>query len=274
MAKTIHPLSETLFRKIADLIERSRERVAVTANTAMVYTYFEIGRMIIDEEQHGENRAEYGKKVLNELSFRLIERFGQGFSARNLRNMRQFFLVYSTAVNAPKSTLPEAGKGKLVPRKMTSFEPEKIWQTPSAKSPEFTLSWSHYLVLMRIDNPDERRFYEIEALQQNWSEPQLTRQYHSSLYERLALSRDKRAVMNLAKKGQTVERPHDLLKNPLVLEFLGIDEQAAYSESDLEQANIYASEYNLYLPEKALLKRKLAEWTEEFENAKEPPHAR
>ncbi|MEI7901076.1 MAG: DUF1016 N-terminal domain-containing protein, partial [bacterium] len=88
MAKTIHPLSETLFRKIADLIERSRERVAVTANTAMVYTYFEIGRMIIDEEQHGENRAEYGKKVLNELSFRLTERFGQGFSARNLRNMR------------------------------------------------------------------------------------------------------------------------------------------------------------------------------------------
>ncbi len=293
--------------------------------------------------------------------------------------MRQFFLVYSTAVNAPKSTLPETGKGKLVPRKMTSFEPEKIWQTPSAKSPEFTLSWSHYLVLMRIDNTDERRFYELEALQQNWSEPQLSRQYHSSLYERLALSRDKRAVMNLAKNGQTVERPHDLLKNPLVLEFLGIDEQSAYSESDLEQAiisklqafllelgkgflfearqkrftfdndhffvdlvfynrllqcyvlidlktdklthqdigqmqmyvnyydrcvrlpnekptvgillckkksallvrltlpkkaNIYASEYNLYLPDKALLKRKLAEWTEEFENTKELPHAR
>lgn len=379
MTARVQLISATLFNRVAALIETARQKVAAAVNTTMVYTYFEIGRMIVEEEQHGENRAEYGKSVLNELSVRLTERFGQGYSARNLRNMRQFFLVYSKAVNPPVKTLPQTGKEKRGSRKITSSKPEKIWQTPSAKSPAFTLSWSHYLVLMRIENLAERQFYEIEALQQNWSEPQLSRQYHSSLYERLALSRDKDAVMKLARKGQTVDHPRDILKNPLVLEFLGMDEQSAYSESDLEQAiisklqafllelgkgflfearqkrftfdndhffvdlvfynrllqcyvlidlktdklthqdigqmqmyvnyydrhvkldhekptvgillckkksdllvrltlpkeaNIYASEYNLYLPEKALLKRKLAEWTEEFENAKELPHAR
>lgn len=102
----------------------------------------------------------------------------------------------------------------------------------------FNLSWSHYLILMRIENQDERSFYEIEAFQQNWSEAQLKRQYHSSLYERLALSRNKNEVMKLAREGQTILQPKDILKNPLSLEFLGIDEKDSYSESDIEHAII------------------------------------
>ena len=105
-----------------------------------------------------------------------------------------------------------------------------------AQSYPFSLGWSHYLILIRIDNPDERRFYEIEATQQQWTYRQLQRQRGSSLYERLALSRDKDEVMRLAKEGQVVEKPRDILKNPLVLEFLGMDEKTVFSESDLETA--------------------------------------
>lgn len=200
-----------LYEQIANLIEQARQRVANVANLTMVHTYFEIGMMIVKDEQQGKERAEYGKHILKNLSKRLIERFGQGFSEQNLRNMRQFYL---------------------------SYEERAIRQTVSGKSQLFTVSWSHYLVLMRINNPDERRFYEIEATQQSWSEKHLKRQYHSSLYERLALSRNKDEVMQLALQGQTVLKPTDILKNPLTLEFLGLEEKAAYSESDLETAII------------------------------------
>jgi predicted nuclease of restriction endonuclease-like (RecB) superfamily len=202
-----------LFAKVAELIELSRQKVATAVNLAMVHTYFEISKMIVEDEQQGEERAEYGKKVLKELSEKLTEKFGKGFSARNLRNMRQFYLTYS------ERDFP-------------------IWQKASAKSQPFTLSWSHYLILMRIENVEARKFYEIEAIQQQWSEPQLGRQCDSSLYERLALSRDKDAVMRLANKGQIIKKPEDVLKNPLTLEFLGLDEKSSYSESDLESAII------------------------------------
>lgn len=205
--------TKNLFEKIADLIESARQQVATTVNLAMVHTYFEVGRMIVEDEQQGKERAEYGKAQLKELSVRLNQKFVKGFSEQNLRNMRQFFLTYSDR------TLP-------------------IRQKPSGELEGFRLSWSHYLVLMRIENIEERSFYELEAIQQNWSEPQLKRQYHSSLYERLALSRDKAEVMKLAQKGQTLEKPQDILKNPITLEFLGLAEKAAYSESDLEQAII------------------------------------
>lgn len=202
-----------LFEKIAQLIDNARQRVATITNLTMVHTYFEVGRMIVEEEQQGKEKAAYGKHVLKNVSSRLVERFGSGFSEQNLRNMRQFFLKYADRAL-------------------------QIRQTPSSEFPTFTLNWSHYLVLMRIDNPDERRFYEIEATHQNWSERYLKRQYHSSLYERLALSRNKDEVMQLAIQGQKVYKPTDILKNPLTLEFLGMEEKTAYSESDLEHAII------------------------------------
>lgn len=193
----------SLYNKIASILEESRKFVATTVNTAMVQTYFEIGRLIVEEEQHGNIRAEYGKETLKNLSIKLTTNYGKGFSQRNLEQMRQFYLVYST----------------------------QIPQTPSAK---FSLSYSHYLFLMRIDNPEERKFYEIESSQNNWSLRELKRQFDSALYERLSLSKDKEKVKSLAVQGQIIENPCDIVKDPYVLEFLGLPEKAYYSESELE----------------------------------------
>ena len=193
----------SLYNKIASILEESRKFVATTVNTAMVQTYFEIGRLIVEEEQHGNVRAEYGKETLKNLSIKLTANYGKGFSQRNLEQMRQFYLVYST----------------------------QIPQTPSAK---FSLSYSHYLFLMRIDNPEERKFYEIESSQNNWSLRELKRQFDSALYERLSLSKDKEKVKSLAVQGQIIENPCDIVKDPYVLEFLGLPEKAYYSESELE----------------------------------------
>ena len=193
----------SLYNKISSILEESRKFVATTVNTAMVQTYFEIGRLIVEEEQHGNIRAEYGKETLKNLSIKLTANYGKGFSQRNLEQMRQFYLVYST----------------------------QIPQTPSAK---FSLSYSHYLFLMRIDNPEERKFYEIESSQNNWSLRELKRQFDSALYERLSLSKDKEKVKSLAVQGQIIENPCDIVKDPYVLEFLGLPEKAYYSESELE----------------------------------------
>jgi predicted nuclease of restriction endonuclease-like (RecB) superfamily len=337
-----HKSGFEFFENVAQLIEQGRQFIGRTADLTMCATYFEIGRMIIEEEQDGKARAEYGAKLLPELAGFLTERFERGFSESTLKNARKFYQVYQPSIR----------------------------QAMLAESYPFTLSWSHYLVLMRIKNDDERRFYEIEATKQQWPYRALQRQYGSSLYERLALSRDKEGVMRLAKEGQTIEKPNDLLKNPFVLEFSGLEENSSYSETKLEQAllnklekfllelgkgflyearqkrftfdedhfrldlifynrllacyvlfdlkigklkhqdlgqmqmyvnyfdrhikterenptigillckeqsdsvveltlpkdaNIYAAEYSLYLPDKALLQRKLAEWVEEFE---------
>ena len=209
-------IKNDLVERIENLIQNTKKQTISTINTAMVYTYYEIGRMIIENEQQGEQRAEYGKAVIKELSIRLTNKFGKGFSAQNLANMRQFYVIYS--------------------------QNSSIFQTLSRKSaqtsfdnPKFTLSWSHYLKLMRIDNPIERRFYEIEATNNNWSLRELQRQFDSSLYERLALSRDKDGIKLLAQQGQIIESPEDIVKDPYVLEFLGLKELPIYSENELEQ---------------------------------------
>ena len=191
----------SLYNKIASILEESRKFVATTVNTAMVQTYFEIGRLIVEEEQHGNVRAEYGKETLKNLSIKLTANYGKGFSVTNLKQMRDFYLTY---------------------------------QTRQTVSDQFTLSYSHYLFLMRIDNPDERKFYEIESSQNNWSLRELKRQFDSALYERLSLSKDKEKVKFLAVQGQIIENPCDIVKDPYVLEFLGLPEKAYYSESELE----------------------------------------
>ena len=213
---TIVPLD--LFQKVAALIEESRKRVATAVNTAMVYTYYEVGRYIVEDEQRGNTRAEYGKSVLKELSRKLTEKYGSGWSYVNLTQMRSFYLVYSQKLQT-----------------VSKQSQKEIIQTVSK---EFVLSWSHYLILMRIENLQERSFYEIECARQQWSVRQLQRQYASSLYERLALSRDKDQVLRLAQEGQTIEKPEDIIKNPLTLEFVGLKPEAAYTESTLETAII------------------------------------
>lgn len=220
-------INSNLFVKIAELIESSRKKIASAVNFTMVYTYFEIGKMIVEDEQKGYLRAEYAKSVLKELSVKLSDKFGRGFSEPNLRNMRKFYITYSQIQQKPSTEFQS-----------TEIEEDVIWKKASAKLPQFTLSWSHYLVLMRIENIEERKFYEIEALKQQWSEPQLSRQYHSSLYQRLALSRNKEELLKLSQQGQTIEKASDLSKNPLTLEFLGLQEKHHYSESDLETAII------------------------------------
>ncbi len=199
-----------LFEHVSRLIEEARKQVKTTVNTAMVYTYYGVGRYIVEDEQQGHDRAGYGKTVLKKLSAKLTERFGEGWSYSNLRQIRQFYLAYCNLTDG-------------------------VCQIGATV---FTLSWSHYLVLMRIENPEERSFYEIECRNQNWSVRQLQRQYNSSLYERLALSRNKDEVMRLAVEGQTIEKPTDIIKSPLTLEFLGLKPDSSYRESNLENAII------------------------------------
>ena len=179
-----------LFEKVSELIEQARRTVATTVNLAEVYAKYQIGRYIVEEEQQGNRRAEYGKQVLEDLSKRLTERFGSGWSYPNLRKIRQFYLVYSNLINSDYQI-----QGSNL-----------INGDYQIQTPKFTLSWTHYLVLMTINNPDARSFYEIECAQQQWSVRQLSRQVGSSLYERLALSRDKDEVMRLAHEGQTALR--------------------------------------------------------------------
>ncbi len=212
------------FNKITKLLQEARKSVVRRINQTMVYTYYEIGRLIVEEEQKGKKRAEYGKQLLKELSERLITEFGKGFSVTNLKQMRQFYLTYS--------------KGQTLSGEFTKSKQQ-------INPVKFRLSWSHYLILMRIDNEEERKFYEIEAIENNWSLKELKRQFNSALYERLVLSRDKKGVKDLSKKGQIVEKPEDTLKDPYILEFVGLPEETKYSESELEQKLIDKLEHFL-----------------------------
>ncbi len=186
--------------------------------------------------QEGEERATYGKQLLQGVSDLLTERLGDGWSVETLKRCRKFFTIYSVK-GIGTTALTESSDSNLV----NSVDQIQKSATVSRKSDAtytFSLSWSHYLVLMRIESDAERNFYEIECQKQNWSVRQLQRQYNSSLYERLALSRDKDAVMRLAQEGQTISKPDGILKNPLTLEFLGLKPEAVYSESKLENAII------------------------------------
>ena len=222
--------SEKLFNKVIELLDDSRASVIRNINSTMVLTYFEIGKMIVEEEQDGKERANYGESILSDLSKRLMLRFGKGFSEVNLRQMRAFYQTYS------------------------------IQQTVSAK---FNLSWSHYLKLMRIQDLAERRFYEIESYKNNWSLRELQRQYDSALYTRLALSREKEQVLELSTKGQIIQKPKDAIKDPYILEFIGLPENTAYSEFELaitlpeNNEQIFASKYQTVLPSKDELKNLL-----------------
>lgn len=202
--------------EIKDLLIRAKERAKVAINLTMVYTYYEIGKRIVEQEQKGEKRAEYGKEILKRLSEELTKEFGKGYSVENLKLFRRFYIVYSqNQIGQPLVTqlenLPTTSDGR-----------------------RFCLSWVMYIQLMRITNVQERNFYEIEAYKNKWSKRELERQYSSSLYERLVLSRDKEGILELSKKGQIIEKPTDAIKDQYILEFLDLREDERYSEKDLE----------------------------------------
>jgi predicted nuclease of restriction endonuclease-like (RecB) superfamily len=188
-----------IFDDIKELVISSRNKVYQTVNTEMLNLYWNIGKSIM-QIQHGDERASYGESVLEKLSQKLTNEFGKGFSSRNLRTMRKFYLTYP------------------------------IWKTVSAK-----LSWSHYLELLKIDEEYKRRFYQTECINSQWSVRELQRQKDSLLYERLTLSADKEKILELSEKGQVLKTSNDLVKDPFVLEFLDIKENTDYLESDLEK---------------------------------------
>ena len=233
----IQKCEDTLFERISALIDEARQRVVTTVNVAEVYTKYSIGQYIVEDEQQGKDRAQYGKQVLQNLSAKLTERFGDGWSYPNLRKIRQFYLTYSNLINGVNQIESKKDK-QCLSNSDSETDVTLLLKKMVITEPVFTLSWSHYLILMRIENADARRFYEIECTQQQWSVRQLSRQVGSSLYERLALSRNKDEVMKLAREGQTIEKPSDVIKDPITLEFLGLKPDSVYTESKLENAII------------------------------------
>jgi len=226
----------SLLADIRELILTARKAVAHSVDLIQVFTNFEIGRRIVEHEQQGEQRAEYGKALLKELSVRLTTEFGRGFSHRNLDYMRKFYLAYKD--KGPRISQTPSAKFPAIEQFHAVSGIISTDKQPSKPSLPFSLSWSQYVFLISIADPDERHFYEIEAASNGWTLPELKRQFNSGLYERLALSRDKDEIRRLAMEGQIVTRPEDLLKEPYVLEFLGLEEKTGYSESDLETAII------------------------------------
>ena len=208
----MNPINNNFYQEIKELLYSAKNKVYQTINTTMTQTYFQIGKRIVEEEQGGESRAEYGKSLLKLLSVQLSNEFGKGFSVDNLENMRRFYLAFQ--------------KSETVSRK-------------------FKLSWSHYIFLTRIENVDERNFYEIESIENRWSLRELKRQFDTGLFERLKLSGDKQKIKELSLNGQVVQTVQDLIKDPYILEFVGLPELSVYSESELEQKLIDKLEHFL-----------------------------
>ncbi len=228
--------TKEVLHQVQEIVRSAHLIAARGVNTLQVMTNFEIGRLIVENEQSGSKRADYGQRLLANLSRELEKEFGKGFSRSNLEYMRRFYLEYSD--RAPEISQTPSGELPASVEKSQAMSGElTIRMRMGGKSP-FTLNWSHYVFLMGIKNEDERRFYEIESAIGNWSLRELKRQFESGLYERLALSRDKRKIKDLSVSGDIVERPEDMLRSPYVLEFLGLDERASYSERELETAII------------------------------------
>ncbi|MDO5445847.1 MAG: PDDEXK nuclease domain-containing protein [Eubacteriales bacterium] len=209
-------VEKDFLKNVGNILRQARNNAKTSVNLSMVYAYYEIGRMIVEEEQNGTSRAAYGKQLIKELSEYLTDQYGKGYSVGNLKNIRQFYKVYAEdqigeTVFSQFKNLPAVNSGR-----------------------RFFLSWSHYLMLMRIDDVNERHFYEIESVKNDWSLSELKRQFNSALYQRLLLSTDKEKVFSLATEGAIIESPKDAVKDPYILEFLGLPELPSYSESELE----------------------------------------
>lgn len=191
---------QLLIDDIGQILEKGRKQAFVAVNQILVKTYWDIGRLIVEYEQAGKEKAEYGTSLLDKLSADLKLRYDKGFSRRNVLDMRRFYLAY------PK------------------------WQTLSAE-----LGWSHYVQLVGVEDKLARNFYEKQCIKEKWSVRELERQINSMLFERIALSKDKNGVLELARQGQIIKKDSDIIKNPYILEFLKIPENCKYTEKELEQ---------------------------------------
>ena len=257
-----------LYTHVRKLLQSARSHLARSVNSTQVVVNWLIGREIILQEQQGKWRAEYGQQVLQDLSARLCKDFGGGYSVDNLELFRRFYLAYPTLVSpspqsqAIASPISDAARRKLPPTTSTrkpqpsslrknmprypepgTLEPVWISDAPPRKSwkpgllnPE--LSWTHYRALLRVQDAQPQAFYEIEAIKNSWSARELQRQINSLLYERLAMSKDKRKLLRMATKGQEIKTPADLFKDPVIMEFVGLPDSPHLVESDLERSLI------------------------------------
>jgi len=197
------PSFDDCLSRVREILTQGRRHALQAVNTAMVQTYWQVGREIVEEEQRGTDRAEYGARLVETLAQQLTLEFGKGFAARSLWFMRDVYLAFPI-LNALRSEL----------------------------------SWTHYRLLTRVQNPQARSFYEAECATARWSTRELERQISTLLYERLALSRNEAGRQALSQHGHEIHRPEDLIKDPVVLEFTGLPEPSRFQETDLEEALI------------------------------------
>ena len=205
MNNELKQFGNNLYGAIRQVLETARQSAYKAVNFAMVQAYWQIGRLIVEDEQNGENRAEYGKKVLDGLAERLTADFGKGFDARELRRMRQFYLLFS---------------------KWDAVRPE--------------LSWTHYRLLLRVENEDARNWYMNESAAENWSSRQLERQISVLYYDRMLLSADKQSTQTDADENMALAKlePESFIRNPYVLEFLNLKDYPNLHEKDIEEGLI------------------------------------
>lgn len=224
-----HP--DSLYQRILDILNAAKIGVSRTVNTTQVVSYWLIGREIVEQEQQGQQRAEYGESLLKDLSRRLTKDVGKGFSLSNLKYIRQFYLGFPDLLTATSISHALRDQSLSSDQFTTLSQSKPNWQ-PGQLHPN--LSWTHYRTLLRVENLNARAFYEIEALKNNWSARELERQISSLLFERLAQSIDKAGLMQLATEGQIIQTPSDIFKDPVVIEFLGLPESPRLVEADLE----------------------------------------
>lgn len=233
-ANTYHQL----IAGIGELLQNGRRRAAVAVNYHIVLTYWEIGRYIVEYEQGGEAKAVYGAALLERLAKDLTKLYGKGFSRSNLNYMRKCFLVYKKIqpVSGKFILIQRTGKSETQSHKFTKSRTPSHKLKPISETLSHQLNWSHYFELLKINDNLERSFYEKQCSKEKWSVRELKRQINSALFQRLALSKDKKGILELSKKGQEISSADDLIKDPYIFEFLNLPEKGLYSESDLEKA--------------------------------------
>ena len=238
------------FDQLVELIQATHSalqaRAAAAVDRSLCVRNWLFGMYIVEFEQRGAERAQYGARVVRKLADEFKRRKQRGFSYRSLELFKKFYVTYRDILQTASA---QSGVTPLLPRQIVQTVSAQLQPTMNQSvtaltglaaqlDPAFGLSWSHYAFLVQVSDPDERRFYEIEACNSGWAVDELKRQFDASLYERLALSRDKVGVRELADKGQLIQRPSDSIKEPYVLEFLDLEERRQYSEKDLESAII------------------------------------
>jgi predicted nuclease of restriction endonuclease-like (RecB) superfamily len=241
MKRKVIQTKVTLFERVAAILDEARKNVVRSVNNNMVIAYWLIGQEIIKEIQEGKDRASYGEQIIESLSESLNSKYGRGFSTTNLRYFRIFYSVYADRI----PEIRHLGSGEL--KRASQYANKngvekdlnaslKLIESALGFSPN--LGWTHYRELMHVENKNERLFYEIEAEKEGWDVDHLKRQIHTFLFARLLKSRNKKSVMELARKGHQISEPQDAIKNPYILDFLGLPDRDVYHESHIEQAII------------------------------------